>query len=59
MENDPIHPYDNKNLFDELKKGLNDTQKIIINQVIQGKTDFLNYTFKDAITELNDLFDSK
>lgn len=59
LEKNPIRPYDSKNLFDELKKELNETQKLIINQIIQGRTDFLNYTFKDAVTELDDLFDSK
>lgn len=59
LEKNPIRPYDSNSLFDELKKELNDTQKLIINQIIQGKSDFLNYTFKDAVTELDDLFDSK
>ena len=59
MEDNPVRSYDDETLFDELKKGLNETQKLIINQIVQGKKDFLKYTIKDAITELNDLFDSK
>ena len=44
-------------LFEELKKDLTDTQKVIINKIVQGRKILLNYTIKDAVTELDDLFD--
>ena len=56
---DPSSPstLSSKILYAELQKGLTDTQKIIINKIMQGRNVFLNYTFKDAVNELDDLFD--
>ena len=48
---------EDESLFEELKKDLTDTQKVIINKIMQGRKIFLNYTIKDAVTELDDLFD--
>jgi hypothetical protein len=48
---------ENETLLEELKKDLTDTQKVIINKIIQGRKVFLKYTIKDAVTELDDLFD--
>lgn len=57
MDPNSTSTLDAETLFEELKRGLTDTQKVIINQVLQGRNIFLNYTIKDAVSELDDLFD--
>ncbi len=54
-----IDPIDGTHLLEELTKDMTDQQKGMINSILQGRSLFANYTFKDAVTELDDLFDSK
>ncbi|MHA1236100.1 MAG: hypothetical protein ACTSQ9_00390 [Candidatus Hodarchaeales archaeon] len=59
MQTNPIEPIDGARLLDELTKNMTDQQKGSITQIIQGRSTFANYSFKNAVTELDDLFDSK
>lgn len=59
MQTNPIEPIDAARLLDELTKNMTDQQKGSITQLIQGQSIFANYSFKEAVTELDDLFDSK
>jgi len=59
MQRNPIEPIDGTRLLDELTKNMTDQQKGSIIQIIQDQNIFANYSFKDAVTELEDLFDSK
>ena len=59
MQTSPIDPIDGTRLLNELTKSMTDQQKGMITQIIQGQNIFSNYSFKDAVTELDDLFDSK
>jgi hypothetical protein len=38
---------------------MTDQQKGMIVSILQGQSLFANYSFKEAVTELDDLFDSK
>ena len=59
MQTNPIEPIDGTRLLDELTKNMTNQQKGTITQFIQGRNIFSNYSIKDAVTELDDLFDSK
>ena len=59
MQTNPIEPIDGARLLDELTQNMTDQQKGSITQLIQGRSIFANYSFKEAVTELDDLFDSK
>ncbi len=59
MQANPIDPIDGTRLLYELTKDLTDHQKGMITRIIQGQKLLANYSFKDAVTELDDLFDSK
>ncbi|MCK4847974.1 MAG: hypothetical protein KAT16_03005 [Candidatus Heimdallarchaeota archaeon] len=59
MQNNPIDPIDGTRLLDELTKDMTNQQKGMITQIIQGQNILSNFSFKDAVTELDDLFDSK
>jgi hypothetical protein len=48
---------ENETLLEEFKNDLTDTQKVIVNKIIQGRNVFSKYTLKDAVTELEELFD--
>ncbi len=54
--NDPI---DGAKILEELTQSMTDSQKSIITQIIQGENIFSRYSISDALTELDDLFDSK
>ena len=59
MQTRPIDPIDGTRLLNELTENLTDQQKGMITKIIQGKSIFANYSIKDAVTELDELFDSK
>ncbi len=59
MQTNPIEPIDGARLLDELTQNMTDQQKGSITLLIQGRSTFANYSFKNAVTELDDLFDSK
>ena len=59
MQTNTIDPIDGTRLLEELTRDMTDQQKGMINQILQGQSIFTNYTIKDALTELDDLFDSK
>lgn len=59
MQTNPIDPIDGTRLLDELTKNLTDQQKGTITRIIQGQNTLANFSFKDAVTELDELFDSK
>lgn len=59
MQTNTIDPIDGTRLLEELTRDMTDQQKGMINQILQGQSIFANYTIKDALTELDDLFDSK
>ena len=52
-------PIDGAQLFKELTQDMTDSQKSIITQIVQGQIVFSKYSISDALTELDDLFDSK
>ena len=52
-------PIDGKQLLEELTEQMTDSQKSIITKIVQGQSIFAKYTITDALTELDDLFDSK
>ena len=57
MVNNPIIPLDNFNILQEVKqvnKGSDNTVK----RTEQNKETFMNYSFSDAVQELDDLFES-
>jgi hypothetical protein len=54
-----INPIDGTRLLEELTKDMTDQQKGVIVTILQGQSLFANYSFKKAVTELDDLFDSK
>ncbi|NHJ01834.1 MAG: hypothetical protein EAX86_06795 [Candidatus Heimdallarchaeota archaeon] len=59
MQTNPLTPIDGNHLLAELTKDMTEQQKDMITTILQGRSVFENYTFKDAITELDDLFKSK
>ncbi|MFX0085146.1 MAG: hypothetical protein ACFFAU_05700 [Candidatus Hodarchaeota archaeon] len=56
MSNNPIIPLDNFNIFQEVKE-VTEISKIVVNRLEQGKETFMQYSFSDAVKELNNLFD--
>ncbi|MHA1977002.1 MAG: hypothetical protein ACW98F_13695 [Candidatus Hodarchaeales archaeon] len=52
-------PINGKLLLDELTQHMTDSQKSIITKLVQGESVFSKYTITDALTELDNLFDSK
>ncbi|MHA1994362.1 MAG: hypothetical protein ACW97Z_07470 [Candidatus Hodarchaeales archaeon] len=52
-------PIDGAKLLEELTLEMTDSQKTIITKIIQGQSIFSAYSIKDALTELDELFDSK
>lgn len=61
MVNNPIIPSDNFNILQEVKKTKKKTNKGLnttVRRVEQGKETFMNYTFSDAVQELEELFKS-
>jgi len=59
MQTNSIDPIDGTRLLEELTKDMTDQQKVMIVSILQGQSLFANYSFKEAVTELDDLFDSK
>ena len=59
MQTSSLDPIDGTRLLEELTKNMTDQQKGMITSILQGQSLFANYSFKDAVTELDDLFDSK
>ena len=57
MVNNPIIPLDNFNIIQEVE---NTTKKgnSTVHRLEQGKETFKNYSFSDAVQELDDLFKS-
>ena len=61
MVNNPIIPLDNFNILQEVEKTKERTNKgkdTTVRRVEQGKETFINYTFSDAVQELDELFKS-
>ena len=61
MVNNPIVPLDNFNIFQEVEKTKEKTNKGLnttVRRVEQGKETFANYSFSDAVQELDELFKS-
>ena len=54
MVNNPIIPLDNFNIFQEVKKSNNGVEKKV-HRLEQGKDTFVNYSFTDAVKELDEL----
>ncbi|MFX0171945.1 MAG: hypothetical protein ACFE9L_08495 [Candidatus Hodarchaeota archaeon] len=52
----PIMPIDSQSILNEIKKEILNTEKAGVCRVEQGKEFFQNYTFQDAILELDELF---
>ena len=52
-------PIDGNQLLEELTEKMTDSQKSIINKIVQGESIFTKYTITNALTELDELFDSK
>jgi hypothetical protein len=57
MSHHPILPVDSQSILNEIKKEVPSTEKTGVCRVEQGKEFFQNYTFQDAILELDELFD--
>ncbi len=57
MVNNPIIPLDNFNIIQEVE---NTTKKVnsTVHRVEQGKEAFKNYSFSEAVQELDELFKS-
>jgi hypothetical protein len=54
-----VNPIDGTRLLEELTKDMTDQQKSMIVSILQGQSLLANYSIKEAVTELDDLFDSK
>ena len=59
MQSRRTNPIDGTELLNELTQNLTDQQKGMITQIIQGQNILSKYTIKDAVHELDELFDSK
>jgi len=59
MQTNMIDPIDGTRLLDELTKNMTNQQKGMITTIIQGQNVLSKFSFKEAVTELDDLFDSK
>ena len=59
MQTNLIDPIDGTSILEELTKDMTVQQKNMIVSILQGQSLFANYSFKEAVTELDDLFDSK
>ncbi|MHA1972521.1 MAG: hypothetical protein ACTSW1_06000 [Candidatus Hodarchaeales archaeon] len=57
MSKNPTIQIDNFNVLNELERAKNVSQKIVIQKFEQGAEVFQNYSFNDAIVELEKLFD--
>ncbi|MHA1214173.1 MAG: hypothetical protein ACTSR2_12235 [Candidatus Hodarchaeales archaeon] len=58
MTKNPTLQTDNFNILSELERAKNISQKIVIKKFEQGPEVFKNYSFNDALVELDKLFDS-
>ncbi len=54
MENKPIIPLDNFNIFQEVKKSNKGIEEKV-HRLEQGKDTFVNYSFTEAVKELDEL----
>jgi len=54
MVNNPIIPLDNFNIFQEVKKSNKGIEKKV-HRLEQGKDTFINYSFTEAVKELDEL----
>jgi len=59
MPVNPRDPINGTHLLDELTKNMTDQQKGMITTILQSQNVLSKFSFKDAVTELDDLFDSK
>ncbi|MFX0052188.1 MAG: hypothetical protein ACFFAJ_10330 [Candidatus Hodarchaeota archaeon] len=58
MSHNPILPIDSQSILNEIKQEISPKEKTEVCRVEQGKEFFQNYTFQDAIMELDELFDT-
>jgi hypothetical protein len=58
MVHQRLSPLDSQNIIQEIQKVATHTEKIVVHRLEQGEDFFKDYSFKEAILELDELFDS-